>query len=613
MATALQRLAPCIVMSPLSIAQFVPPDARPYDVVIFDEASQIPVWDAIGAIARGNQVIVVGDPKQLPPTSFFDRASGDDGDSDDIEDLESILDECQAASISVKELTWHYRSRSESLIAFSNERYYGGRLITFPAPETRDRAVRYVHVPDGVYERGGGRVNRAEARAVVAEVTRRLLQPGAADTIGIVTFNTEQQRLIDNLLDQARRANPEIEPYFSQTAAEPVFVRNIESVQGVERDVILFSVGYGPDASGRVSQNFGPLNKDGGPRRLNVAVTRARKELIVFATLRPEQIELSRSRAVGVRDFKHFLEFAQHGAKALAAASVPLDREADSDFEREVHAALEARGWTVHPQVGVSGLRIDLGVVHPDAPGRYLAGVECDGATYHRSATARDRDRLRQAALEGLGWCILRVSSTDWWMDAGSALSRLEGQLRAALEEATRMIAAEINAAAEAATKAAEQIAPTVATSEAPNPPPAEKILERLVPTGDNVASEPKFRYADPVVPIQPDVRELPPVSNFEGLATYTVVDLPSEGFEPNRDRFYEASYRATLARMAAKVIEIEGPIFEDCLVSRVAAAHNFGRTGGQIRTAIIGAIELRFPRSTETEGGVERKIYWAE
>ena len=615
MPTALQRIAPCIMMSPLSIAQFLPPDAKPYDVVIFDEASQIPVWDAIGAIARGKQVIVVGDPKQLPPTSFFERAAGDDGDAEDIEDLESILDECQSASISVKELNWHYRSRSESLIAFSNERYYGGRLITFPAPETRDRAVRYTHVPNGIYERGGGRVNRAEARAVVEDVVKRLSLPGAADTIGIVTFNGEQQRLIEDLLDQARRSNPSIEPFFALTNAEPVFVKNLESVQGDERDVILFSVGYGPDNSGRVSQNFGPLNKDGGPRRLNVAITRARKELVVFATLRPEQIDLSRSRAVGVRDFKHFLEFAEHGAKALAAASVPLDREADSDFEREVHAALEARGWTVHPQVGVSGLRIDLGVVHPEAPGKYLAGVECDGATYHRSATARDRDRMRQAALEGLGWRILRVWSTDWWMDADSALNRLEGQLRAALEEAASKAAAERDAAALTAAKVADEM-----TRVEPQPEPEtsllshiESMVEKPVTAEDEVAFEPKARYADSVVSIEKEVREDAPVAISDGSAAYRFVNLAAEGFSPNRDRFHEPAYRAIVRSMVEKVIEIEGPIFEDCLVSRIVAAHNFGRTGGHIRSVIVDAIDDRFPISTETEGGVARKIYWPE
>jgi very-short-patch-repair endonuclease len=589
MPKALQRVAPCMMMSPLSIAQFLPPDAEPYDVVIFDEASQIPVWDAIGAIARGRQVIVVGDPKQLPPTSFFDRSTGDEGDGDDIEDLESIIDECLSASVPVKELTWRYRSQSETLIAFSNERYYGGRLITFPAPETRDRAVRYAHVPDGVYERGGGRVNRAEARAVVEDVTKRLSRAGAVDTIGVVTFNVEQQRLIENMLDQARRARPEIEPLFSATAQEPVFVKNLESVQGDERDVILFSVGYGPDVGGRVSQNFGPLNRDGGPRRLNVAVTRARKELVVFATLRPEQIDLSRTGAVGVRDFKLFLEFAQRGAPALAAASAPLDRDADSEFEREVRAALEARGWMVHPQVGVSGMRIDLGVVQPDAPGRYLAGVECDGATYHRSATARDRDRMRQWALEKLGWRILRVWSTDWWMDSDGALDRLDQQLRAELEKVIQH-----RHASERELTSDEHPSTPAPTIEEVLAPPSEvqrKDDESAIKEPVDLVS--LMRYADPVVPASTGSVQTRKTVRGEGNApTYRVVDLIAEGFQPDRERFYAPAYRPVLRRIAA---------------------HGFGRSGGQIRSTVIDVIERRFPRSIENNNGEERKIYWPD
>jgi superfamily I DNA and/or RNA helicase len=372
------------------------------------------------ARSRGQQVIVAGDPKQLPPTAFFDRSDEGYDDATDLEDLDSILDECLGANIPHKRLVWHYRSRHESLIAFSNQRYYDGSLITFPSPVTDDRAVRYVNVPGGEYERGKGRVNREEARAVVADVIRRLSDPVfdlKCSSIGIVTFNTEQQRLIENLLDQERRSHPSLERFFGNEWPEPVFVKNLESVQGDERDVILFSVGCGPDAGGRVSQNFGPLNKDGGARRLNVAITRARSELIIFATLKPDQIDLSRTKAEGVRDFKHFLEFAQRGPRALAEAAAPLDRDTESPFEDAVRGALEKLGWIVHPQVGVSGFRIDLGIVQPDAPGRYLAAVECDGATYHRSATARDRDRLREQVLRRLGWKIHRVWSTDWWID----------------------------------------------------------------------------------------------------------------------------------------------------------------------------------------------------
>jgi len=240
-------------MSPLSVAQYLPADTQPVDVVIFDEASQIPVWDAIGAIARGKQMIIVGDPKQLPPTTFFDRSSDGYDDASDLEDLESILDECLGANIPHKRLAWHYRSRHESLIAFSNERYYDGRLVTFPSPVTNDRAVRYVHVPGGVYERGSGRVNREEARAVIREVLDRLLDPAFvthSSSLGIVTFNTEQQRLIEAMLDQERRSRTELERFFGSEWHEPVFMKNLETVQGDERDVILFSVGYGPDAAG---------------------------------------------------------------------------------------------------------------------------------------------------------------------------------------------------------------------------------------------------------------------------------------------------------------------------------------------------------------------------
>jgi superfamily I DNA and/or RNA helicase len=399
-----------LVMSPLSVAQYLPADAQPVDVVIFDEASQMPVWDAIGVIARGKQAVVVGDPKQLPPTAFFDRSSDGYDDASDLEDLESILDECLGANIPHKQLACHYRSRHESLIAFSNERYYDGRLVTFPSPVTDDRAVRYVHVPGGIYERGSARVNREEARAVVREVVDRLLDPAFAaqsSSLGIVTFNTEQQHLIETMLDQERRSRTELERFFGAEWHEPVFVKNLETVQGDERDVVFFSVGYGPDATGRVSHNFGPLNKEGG----NVAITRARSELVVFATLKPDHIDLSRTKAAGARDFKHFLEYAERGLGALARAAAPLDRDPESPFKDAVRKALEERGWILHAQVGV---RVDLGIVHPDAPGANFAGVECDGASYHRSATARDRDLLRDRVLRGLGWRIHRVWSTDW-------------------------------------------------------------------------------------------------------------------------------------------------------------------------------------------------------
>ena len=403
MPTALTKLTPCVMMSPLSIAQYLPPESTPFDVVIFDEASQIAPWDAIGAIARGRQVVVVGDPEQLPPTNVGDRGVDDIEDGTDVTDQESILDECLAANIPRRNLDWHYRSRHESLIAFSNAHYYGGRLVTFPSPVTQDRAVRLVHVPDGVYERGSSnRVNRPEARAVVTEIVRRLKEPAFAAerrSLGIVTFNADQQRLIENLLDAERRAHPELESFFDKEARhEPVFVKNLENVQGDERDVIVFSVAVGPDAAGRVSTTVSSLNKQGGHRRLNVAITRARRELVVFASLRPEQIDLGRTGSRGVRDFKHFLEFADRGSRALAQAAAPTGQDTESPFEDAVLAGLVDRGWVVHPQVGVSGFRIDLGVVHPDEPGRYLAG---GGVRWRHLSSLRDRQRSRPAPRDG--------------------------------------------------------------------------------------------------------------------------------------------------------------------------------------------------------------------
>jgi superfamily I DNA and/or RNA helicase/very-short-patch-repair endonuclease len=424
-------------MSPLSVAQYLEASHETFDVVIFDEASQIPVWDAIGAIARGKQLIVVGDPKQLPPTNFF-NSSGDDDDDDltpeEHKDLESILDELMTNGLRHKRLRWHYRSRHEGLITFSNRQYYENDLLTFPSPEAGHGGVRIKHLPDARYDKGKSRTNRGEAVALVDDLVARLRKTdGPRRSFGVVTFSQAQQKLVEDLLDQKRREHPEIELHFGDdppVEGEPVFVKNLESVQGDERDVILFSICYGPDEAGKVSMNFGPLNRDGGERRLNVAVTRAKHEVLVFSGLRADQINLTRTRAKGVRDLKSFLDYADRGPRALiAASSAAGDAEADSEFEKMVADRIRKAGYEVHHQVGCSGYRIDLAVVDPAAPGRYLLGIECDGATYHRAATARDRDKLRHLILEGLGWKLHRVWSTDWWHDANHETDKLLGAL----------------------------------------------------------------------------------------------------------------------------------------------------------------------------------------
>ncbi len=438
MGSHLLDLCPCMMMSPLSVAQFLPSDFKGFDLVVFDEASQITTWDAVGAIARGKNVIVVGDPKQMPPTSFFSGAV--DVDDPDEEDLESILDQALAARLPHLRLKGHYRSRHETLIAFSNSKYYENSLVTYPSSDTKESAVT-MHRVDGVYSKGKGRNNPIEAVAVVKEIVKRLTDPARChQSIGVVTLNTEQQRTVEDLLDDARRKHPQIEPYFQSTDTyDGVFVKNLESVQGDERDIIILSLGYGPTVAGgrTMSMNFGPLNKSGGERRLNVAITRATSEVLLFSSFDSSMIDLSRTSALAIEHLKHYLEFAEKGPIALAeqsTAAYGVD-QFDSDFEQAVAWVLRGKGWQVQSQIGVSKFRVDLGVIHPDHPGVYLAGVECDGATYHGSPSARDRDRVRHVILENLGWRLVRLWSTDYFQDPEEAIAKIDRRLNEILEE----------------------------------------------------------------------------------------------------------------------------------------------------------------------------------
>ena len=431
----LSTLTPCFMMSPLSVSQYLPAGHNHFDVVIFDEASQITTWDAIGTIARAKQVIVAGDPKQMPPTNFFDRQD-DELDEEDLDtDLESILSEMLACDIPEQPLNLHYRSKKEDLIAFSNDRYYDNRLITFPSPE-ESRGVQLIR-SNGFYDRGKSRTNDEEARQVVDEIIRRLQNPDKAireDSIGVVTFSSAQQKKIEDLLDERRRNNPDIEWAFREEDMEPVFVKNLETVQGDERDIILFSSGYGPDRAGKLHMHFGPLNKPGGERRLNVALTRSRKQMLIFTSLNPDMMDLNRTQARAVADLKHFLDFAEKGSIALASATDGSVGDVESPFEAEVVKSLRSKSWEVESQIGVSSFRIDIGVKHPDQPGRYLAGVECDGATYHSSYVAKERDKIRQSVLEGLGWTLFRIWSPDWWLDRHKATEEIHTLLQDHLE-----------------------------------------------------------------------------------------------------------------------------------------------------------------------------------
>jgi very-short-patch-repair endonuclease len=559
--TVLKRIKPVVLMSPQSVARFLDPSLEGYDVVVFDEASQIPPWDAVGAIARGKQAVIVGDSKQLPPTSFFDKAEEDEEallDDEAVEEMESVLDEATASNLDQLQLRWHYRSRHESLITFSNRHYYDGRLHTFPSADERTEGlgVELRPLPSGTYDRGGSRTNRAEADAVVEEIERQLdLPDDLRPSVGVVTFSMAQQRLVQDLTDALRRRRPELERFFAESVVEPVFIKNLENVQGDERDVMLFSIGYGADRSGKLTMSFGPVNRKGGERRLNVAITRARSRLIVFSSLNPDQIDLNRTSAVGARHLRAFLRFARDGVRALDAEALADDiARFESPFEQQVYDALVASGHAIHTQVGCSGYRVDLGVVDPDRPGRYLLGIECDGAAYHSSRNARERDRLRQAVLENLGWTMVRVWSTDWWFDREKQVKRIEE----AIEAARR--------------------APRRTTDARPS---------SLATTSAKIESTP------PLAPSQPTVAErlsaapprpaLPPVAvAYAGLPSVPV---------GVKESFYEARSRGPLGLAVLTVVREAGPVHREAVWRHVAAAWGFQSLGSRISAQLDEAM----------------------
>ena len=439
---AIQKIKPVFMMSPLSIAKFVPPNSVDFDLVIFDEASQVRPVEALGAVLRCQQAVVVGDSKQLPPTSFFDRMNMDEEDEEaasETVDLESILGMFLAQGAPARMLRWHYRSRHESLINVSNSEFYDNRLVVFPSPERdrKDVGLYFQPCPTMPYRRGhGGKYNVGEARTIANAVMEHARNSPNL-TLGVAAFGLPQARRIEDELEALRRMDTSSEPFFGSHPNEPFFVKNLENVQGDERDVILISVGYGKDEHGYMSMNFGPINREGGERRLNVLITRARRRCVVYSNFNWKEIDLNRTNAQGVRSLKSFLRYAETGVM-----DVPVDdgREPDSPFEEAVGNALSERGYEVHYQVGSAGFFIDLAVVDSRHRGRYLIGIECDGRAYHSSKSARDRDRLRQEVLEDLGWTIHRIWSTDWFRNPRQQLARVEEAIKRARSKEYRKL-----------------------------------------------------------------------------------------------------------------------------------------------------------------------------
>ncbi|MBB2147981.1 DUF3320 domain-containing protein [Pedobacter gandavensis] len=529
----LHRISPCMLMSPISVAQYFDADSVKFDLVIFDEASQMPTCEAVGAIARATNVIVVGDPKQMPPTNFFSTNNVDE-DNIEKEDLESILDDCLALSIPSQHLLWHYRSKHESLIAFSNAKYYENKLLTFPSTDDIVSKVQFVPVK-GFYDKGKTRQNAAEAKAIVEEVVARLSDAYLSrKSIGIVTFSAVQQSLIEDLLTDVYRLRPDLEK-IALECEEPIFIKNLENVQGDERDVILFSVGYGPDENNRVSLNFGPINREGGWRRLNVAVSRARYEMKVFSTLTADRIDLNRTSSEGVAGLKAFLAYAEKGKTVLPIRS-RVNLEQAFSFEGVIAAEIAKHGFMVHTEVGCSEYKIDLAVVDPDHPEEYMLAILTDGRNYHQANTAKDREIIQVEVLASLGWNIHKIWSAEWWEKPERVINGILEAIRLATEKRKN------------------------------------KVVESIVATAVIQAAV----VEQPVQSVDAAHLIAEPIPLASAVSAYEVAEIALSGLSP--DEFFGQGSREKIKSQILKVVEVESPISRNLLSKRITSSWGIGR-----------------------------------
>lgn len=542
----IQALKPVLMMSPLSIANFIEPGQLSFDIVIFDEASQVRPVEAFGALMRSKQAVVVGDSQQMPPTSFFDKvieADKIDEDEDYVGDVESILGLFLAQNAPQRMLRWHYRSRHESLITVSNKEFYKNRLVVFPSSmqHAENMGLVFHHLKDTVYDRGNTQTNPEEAR-IVAEHVMRHAREHPELTLGVSAFSIQQMQAIIDRLEIMRRVDPSAESFFQSHPEEPFFVKNLENVQGDERDVIFISIGYGRDKDGILTMSFGPLNREGGERRLNVLITRARQKCVVFSNITGDDIDLSRSQSRGVACLKTFLTFAEKGIMDLPGET---SRDAESEFELQVYEMLVEKGYTVHQQVGCADFYIDLAIVHPEDPGRYLLGIECDGASYHSARSSRDRDCLRQAVLERKGWNIYRIWSTDWFKSPNTEMAKLEQHISNLLSE---------------------KISST----------PAKQVEQQPVQ----------------IERVQVDASD---DEMFSATDKYTVY----QGREFNSEFVYQPAF---LSKLIYDILCVESPIHKDELIRRVLGLSGLSRAGSRIQNVFDVAISHNLRRGLISE-----------
>lgn len=548
---AVQAIKPVLMMSPLSVAQFLPPGRMNFDLLVMDEASQIQPVDALGAIARCKQLVVVGDERQLPPTKFFAKMTGsqpDDGDGDDgvpVADIESILGLCIARGMPQRMLRWHYRSRHQSLIAISNREFYENKLFIVPSPYTQEAGMglRFQHIPDGVFDSGGTGTNAVEARYVAQAIIQHA-KANADLSLGVATFSVAQRKAIQDELELLRRLNPDTEEFFHSHPSEPFFVKNLENIQGDERDVIMISVGYAKNAQGNFAMRFGPLGSEGGERRLNVLISRAKRRCEVFASITDEDIDLDRAKGRGVIAFKLFLQYARTGRLSVAQ---PTGKSIDGVFEEQVASALQTMGYQVHPQVGIAGLFIDLAIADVDRPGRYILGIECDGTSYHSSRSARDRDRLGRSVLEDHGWIMHRIWSTDWFQRPQEELDRAIAAIEAAR--------AELDARLESGPQRQRAVPVEIVTVDR-----GDVVEIGLADTGRGETSSHVYIEAVPA-----------------RAGSYELHETPV----------------GVMAELVEQVVRIESPVHVDEIVVRLRTAWGLQRAGVRIESAVKEGINL--------------------
>ena len=557
----LQAIKPCMLMSPVSASSLLAPGLFHFQLVIFDEASQLRPQEGIPAILRADQVVVAGDDSQLPPTSFFAAFLDDEDEDEEGAPLESLLRECRAVQplFQIATLKWHYRSKDERLIAFSNREFYGGDLITFPSPFSEpSNGVRLRHVAEGVWNRGGLGTNLAEAREVARLISEEItLRP--THSIGVVAMNVKQKDAVEEALDLIRSDSPEIESYFSRETDEPFFIKSLENVQGDERDTIIVTVGYGRDTNGNLGLNFGPLNREGGWRRLNVLVTRAKyRTILVTSMLSSELHDVDHGNNRGAKALRNFIAYAEGVGHANPVGGLQLPAVADTnEFEDAVERALTNRGLSVEPQVGASRYRIDLAIRDPRDSSRFILGVECDGRTYHSSRTARDRDLLREEHLRSLGWRIHRVWSTDWFRNPEATLQRIVTAVQLAMQ----------------------------ALPNAGMPAPIAETTTANVPR----------------IVIAPRPSRYP-----AGLAYTRATDI--SGSRSTLSHLSKASY---LASGILDVVRIESPVHPGTVLARLKAAYGIPQLTAQMRSNFAAACDLLLADQRGVERDVEGYLWY--